>query len=276
VTIVDNYFPFDTGPGSTATAARWRLMGRLWYGSGVVPSYLNACAPSIAGSVVTIQTGAVWIDGYYGEIDSPKTVAVTGNGMVVLRMDPVARQILVVFVPNQTVPTQLLTGIYEVPVMQVTGATGKDIRIFSAPVPSGPVHAKVTRAGNFWTPSTYAVLPFDTVVYGSGFTGGVYTCPINADYLVSAQVGIETTAAGQWLNIWLQRTPVGASVINFNWNGSPSAQGASQVLVAHLTDVVPCSVGDKLQLTWLASTANLGGANGQGAIQTFMTVRALQ
>lgn len=143
MTIVDNYFPFDTGPGSTATAARWRLMARLWFGSGIVQGFLNGFAPSIAGSVVTIQTGAVWIDGYYGESDSPKTVGITGNGMVVIRMDPVARQIILIFVLGQNVPTQNQNGIYEIPLMQVTGATGVDIRQYGSPspnpIPSGTI-----------------------------------------------------------------------------------------------------------------------------------------
>ena len=145
MTVVDNYFPFDTGPGSTATAARrWRLMARLWSSTGVVPLYLNSLVPSIAGSVVTIGPGAVWIDGYYGESDSPKTVSVSGNGMVVARMDPTARNILIIFVPNQTVPTQNQNDIYEVPLALVTsGSILQDIRLFaveaSTAVPTGTV-----------------------------------------------------------------------------------------------------------------------------------------
>ena len=122
MTIVDNYFPFDSGPGQTATAARWRLMARLWSSTGVIPLFLSAMAPTIAGSVVTVGTGAVWIDGYYGESDSPKTVGVSGNGMVVAQMDPNARQITIKFISGQSTPTRNLNGIYEVPIVQVTGA----------------------------------------------------------------------------------------------------------------------------------------------------------
>ena len=247
---------------------------RLWYGSGVVPGFLGALAPSIAGSVVTLQPGAVWIDGYYGEVDSPKTVGVSGNGMVVVHAWIPQRQIAVYFVANQTVPTQNQSGIYEVPIMAVTGASGRDIRQFSAPTPGGPIRAKVARVGNFLTPSTYTTLAFDTAVYGTGFAGGVYTCPINADYLVSAQAGIGTTAAGQWVNIWLQHVTASGTT-NVSWDGSPSAQGANQVLTTSITDIVPCLVGDKLQISWLASNANLVGYNGGNGIGTFMTVRAM-
>lgn len=129
MTIVDNYFPFDQGPGATATSARWRLMARQWRGSGVIPNYLNNCNPTLAGSVVTIDTGAWWIDGFYGEIDSPKTVTITGNATIVARMDPTARQVLIA--PITVPPTQTLTGIYEVPICRVTSGTLVDIRQFA-------------------------------------------------------------------------------------------------------------------------------------------------
>jgi microcystin-dependent protein len=137
MTIVDNYFPFDTGPGSAATAARWRLMARVWSTSGVVPNYLNNCNPTLAGSVVTIDTGALWIDGYYGEIDSPKTVSTTGNGTVVAHMDPNARQITVTF--TTTVLTQSLTGVYEIPLARVTSGALTDIRQFASGGPLSEV-----------------------------------------------------------------------------------------------------------------------------------------
>jgi microcystin-dependent protein len=132
---VDNYFPFTSGPGAAATVARWRLMARNWVvgGSGVLALYLNQCIPSLFGSTVTVGTGAVWADGFYGEIDSPKTLTISGNGMVVARMDPVAQVINVVFVANQTVPTQTPTGIYEVPIAQVTGTTLTDLRALLQP-----------------------------------------------------------------------------------------------------------------------------------------------
>jgi microcystin-dependent protein len=131
MTIVDNYFPFATGPGATATAARWRLMARVFQGSGVIANYLNNMNPTIAGSVVTIDTGAVWVDGYYGENDSPKTVNITGSGttvIVVAHMDPVVSQITLTAVAS---PTQTLTGIYEVPICRVTSGALVDIRQFA-------------------------------------------------------------------------------------------------------------------------------------------------
>ena len=130
MTLVDNYFPFDTAPGNNASSARWRLMARLWCGSGVVPGYLSSFAPTLAGSVITTQSGAAWIDGFYGEMDESKTFTTSGNGMLVARMDPTAEQILLMFIPGQTTPTQSPTGLYEVPIARVTSGALVDIRQF--------------------------------------------------------------------------------------------------------------------------------------------------
>lgn len=270
MTIVDNYFPFDgTGPGATATAARWRLMARLWSGSGVVPLFLNSLRPSIAGSVVTIATGAVWIDGYYGEIDAPKSVSVSGNGMVVARMDPAARQIALYFVANQTVPVQNLTGNYEIPLMQVTGSTGKDIRQFAAPIGT-PVHARAFRAGVWSSATTTYTFGFDSISYGSGFTVGAaafFTCPINGDYLVTAHAGYIAAAVGQWYNLFLCKN--GSQVA---WSNNHAAL-VGQYLTVNPTDIIPCTVGDQLSLQH--SSSQNGNQGLVGSYMSYMTVRYL-
>ena len=191
MTIVDNYFPFDTGPGATATPARWRLMARLWSGSGVISAYSSTLTPSLAGSVVTVQPGAAWIDGYYGEINvgSPKTVSISGNGMVVVRMDPTLRQILVVFVAGQTVPTQVPNGIYEVPLMQVVGSTGTDIRQYaleaSSIIPPGTIWEYgggtippgwLPCDGHGYSTTNFAAL-FNAIGYSWGGSGGTFNVP---------------------------------------------------------------------------------------------------
>lgn len=160
MTLIDNYFPFDVGAGQAATSDRWRHMARLWYQSGVVPGYANQCRPTIAGSVVTIDLGALWIDGFYGEITIAKTVSVSGSGQVVARMDPTGRDIILVFVSGQNSPTQNLTGIYEVPLAQVASGVLTDIRQFSVPLRL-PTHTVVAETlmrptGNSITASTNA------------------------------------------------------------------------------------------------------------------------
>lgn len=273
MTIVDNYFPFDTGPGSSATAARWRLMARLFNGSGVIYNFLNALAPSIAGSVVTVQPGAVWIDGYYGEIDSPKGVGVTGNGMVVARMDPTARQVVLMFVANQTVPTQNKSGIYEVPIMQVTGATGRDIRQFARPNSAPSFQARVYRQGVWNSATTAYIFGFDTISYGTGMTGatGVITCPVDGWYLVTAQAAFVASAVGQWYNIWLgHATPAGNVNVAFSNNHSASV---GQYLTVRATDIVACNVNDQL---FMSHQASVNGCQGlTGSLFCYMTIRCL-
>lgn len=189
----DNYFPFDTGSGSGATQDRWRKMGRLWYPSGVVPGYLSQMTPSIAGSIVTIQPGGVWIDGFYGEIQTAKTVSIPGGqtGQVVARMDTGGKTIGFLFVQNQTTPSQSVSAtIYEIPIFQVTGSgAGKDARQWSANVITKPasgaivketqLHAVITASysatawsASWWSPTFTKVRP-DTLLdfwyYGSAW-----------------------------------------------------------------------------------------------------------
>lgn len=77
----DEFFPFDPGFGAAANAARWRKMAFLWAADGVVANYLNQMNATIASSVITVQTGAVFIKGYYAEIQNPQTFTV-GTGTV--------------------------------------------------------------------------------------------------------------------------------------------------------------------------------------------------
>lgn len=138
MTLVDNYFPFDTGAGAAATPARWRLMARNWCGPGIIPGYHNQCIPTLAGSVVTVDTGAVWIDGFYGENAAPKGISVAGgDGMLVARADPTGRQVIFVYVVGQTVATQSLTDIYEIPIVRMTAGAMTDIRQFASAGPGG-------------------------------------------------------------------------------------------------------------------------------------------
>lgn len=187
MTLLDNYYPFDTGAGASATPSRWRAMARYFYGSGIIPTIGNQLRGTLAGSVVTIQTGGGWFDGFYGENDSNKNVSVSGNGMVVARMDPNARTISFVFVPNQTVPTQSLTGLFELPILQISGTTATDIRQYSTALPSHTVIAEnqfkaaigtswgSTGWAGWWSGTVNKVRPdslFD-IYYGGSAYGGV-------------------------------------------------------------------------------------------------------
>jgi microcystin-dependent protein len=144
----DTYFPFTSGPGAGASFPRWRSMARNFVagGSGVISGYAGQCAPSLAGTTVTISTGAVWVDGVYGEITTPKNLTISGSGMVVARMDPTAQQVVVAFVAGQSQPAQSPTGTYEIPLASIQGNSLTDIRLMLQPttnlaIPSGLINA---------------------------------------------------------------------------------------------------------------------------------------
>jgi hypothetical protein len=234
MSLTDNYFPFDTGPGAGATPDRWRRMARNFYGSGVVPGYLNQCIPSLAAGVVTIGTGAMWIDGFYGENTVAKTVGVSGNGMVVGRMDPTGRTIQYLFVPNQTVPSQAgVTGIYEIPIMQVAGGTtGTDIRQFAPPNTNLQIQVSSLLAG------ALPVNPSMLWKLGAGQqitnTGGIFnlTFPVAFPHCL-AYFHIEPTFGGgirPWILEWggagtYGLTGVGVTLVNTT-NGAAVASTA--------------------------------------------------
>jgi microcystin-dependent protein len=107
-------------------------MARQWSSPGVIPNYNNQCRPTIIGTVVSIDTGGVWIDGFFGDNSASKSLSVSGgDGVVVARADPTARQVLFSFNLGAGNITQSLTGIYEVPIARITSGAMVDIRAFA-------------------------------------------------------------------------------------------------------------------------------------------------
>lgn len=128
MTLLDNYFPFDAGPGTIANHFRWRQMARLWFPSGVISGYLNQLAPVLSGSNVTIDTGGVWVDGFYGENTvGLKTIAWSGNGYIVARLDPVNQTITFNWV---TAITQNPTSLWDISLASITSGVLTDTRSF--------------------------------------------------------------------------------------------------------------------------------------------------
>lgn len=131
MTIIDTYYPFNTGLGAGATVTRWRAMARQFTGSGIISGYgTTMCKGSVSGSVVTVQPGAMWIDGFYGEITAAKTLSISGNGTVVARMDPSASNIALYYVTTVT-QTPNSNGIYEIPILRVASGVGTDVRQYA-------------------------------------------------------------------------------------------------------------------------------------------------
>jgi microcystin-dependent protein len=123
-------------------------MARSWLGSGVIPGYNNQCQPRLGGSVATVDTGGVWIDGFYGENSATKNISVAGgDGMLVARADPTARQVMFAYNLGTTPPTQTQTGIYEIPIARVTSGAMVDIRQYASGGPIIPAGVMMDFAG---------------------------------------------------------------------------------------------------------------------------------
>lgn len=89
------YFPYDSGLGSSSSESRWRKMATVWAVSGVVAG-LNY---SMIGDAVTVQPGAVWVGGNYAELTEAVTIGFT-TGYLVARNDTVASKIELTVVPG--------------------------------------------------------------------------------------------------------------------------------------------------------------------------------
>ena len=128
-------WPTDAGDGSVSTEARWRAMARLWAPSGVVDGYLARLDPDYAVGTVTVGAGAAWIDGHYCEQLTSSSVAVTSNGLVVIRWTPAANTFELLYRDGATTPTQT-DPTWELPLAQMSGGAMTDLREF---VTRGPV-----------------------------------------------------------------------------------------------------------------------------------------
>lgn len=139
----DEYFPFDPGaPGAaTANATRWRKMGQLWAPDGVRANFLNSLNATQAGNQVTVQSGAVFIHGYYAESQNPHSFTVGSNGTIVAQASLVTSNELVNLVYRDGITDYGSTpaanfqqdpdpgaNIWEIPIWGISGGTLVDLR----------------------------------------------------------------------------------------------------------------------------------------------------
>jgi hypothetical protein len=84
----DLQFPWDKGFGTPASSSMWRKMAQLWSADGVVAGYLQSLNATIAGTTVTVNPGACFMHGYYGEIQTAQTITGVGSsGTILARAD---------------------------------------------------------------------------------------------------------------------------------------------------------------------------------------------
>ncbi len=148
-------WPTDALDGSVANEARWRKMARLWSVSGVELGRAAELAPSLAGLNLTIGAGACWVDGHYAELAGDQVLAVTANGLAVVRFDPAANTAELLYRDAVSAPTQNPTGTWEIPIARIAGSALTDARMLVHPlVPGGIVPNNTARDLNIPAPRT--------------------------------------------------------------------------------------------------------------------------
>lgn len=129
-----NVWPTDAADGAVTSEARWRKMGRLWAPTGAAAAAAgSALQPTLAFPNLTVKAGACWVDGHYCELLADQVLAVTANGLAVVRFDPAANTAELLYRDAVSVPAQSPTGTYEMPVAKITGSVLTDARPIVTP-----------------------------------------------------------------------------------------------------------------------------------------------
>jgi hypothetical protein len=134
-----NVWPTDAADGSVSSEARWRKMARYWAPTGVCAGTGLELAPSLVYPNLTVRNGAAWVDGHFCELLGDQVLAVTPNGLVVVRFDPAANTAQLLYLDGVSVPAQSPTGIYELPIAKITGSALTDLRSVLAASGRNPV-----------------------------------------------------------------------------------------------------------------------------------------
>lgn len=101
-TTLDDYAPYDSGPGSNVTEDRWRQFAQHWRGNGVIRDIGTQFIPvgDSTGMQIKVGTGECWIKGNWGQNLSVRTIPIAAahatlgrRDLVVLRNDFVNNRI---------------------------------------------------------------------------------------------------------------------------------------------------------------------------------------
>lgn len=137
MTAMDIYYPFATGVGATASQGGWLNIASSFREGGILRGKGNALRPSISGTTVTLQTGAVLIQGFYGESTGTKTFTVPTSGgsfgIVVAQADFTSNVISLVYNASTSTPVQT-TSLWEYMVCRILAGVLTDCRAFIAPL----------------------------------------------------------------------------------------------------------------------------------------------
>jgi len=240
----DEFFPFDPGYGASANAARWRKMAQLWVADGVLANYLNQMNATIAGSTVTVQSGAVFIHGYYAELQNSQNFTVGTNGTIVAQVN-FANEVVALVYRDTIVDYggggfQQDNNVWEIPIWGVSGGTtlldlrnlinaATGLRWFANQAGSTPVASSQTLQNSFGL----ARIPYAA----QGFLHG--TLLLQFSDMSQAQSAI-CQMTYQWGQGDQQTSPsiTPANSASFN-------SGASLSIPVALTGVIPVTQGKK-------------------------------
>lgn len=108
-TAFDDYYPFDTGDGSTPSDVYWRDMAQLWLPTGVVRGAANELEVygDDSGMQVKVKTGEAWIIGCHGQLTAEKTLAIAAADGTHPRKDLVVAR---ADIENDIVELDVITG----------------------------------------------------------------------------------------------------------------------------------------------------------------------
>ena len=221
-------WPTDGADGSVATEARWRKMGRIWTPSGVVDNVSGELVPSLAFPNLTVQAGAVWVDGHYAELTGSQVLTVTANGLVVVRFDPAANSAELLYRDGASTPNQSPTGVWELPVAKLVGSVMTDLRgALVNPALDQEVSRRLSGVGAMGQTTSLA----NVQVFGGGTTAaiGAATAPTVGRYLALVEAACFSTAGISTANLDIFCTETGIH--------SPGAGYAVPVGVAQSTTI---------------------------------------
>lgn len=123
-----NVWPTDAVDGSVSSEARWRKMARGWQSTGVNAGTGADMVPTLAYPNLTVKAGSAWVDGAYCELLGDQVLAVTPNGLCVVRFDPAANTAQLLYLDGVTTPSQSPTGVFEMPIALISGSVLTDAR----------------------------------------------------------------------------------------------------------------------------------------------------
>lgn len=224
----ENYWPFDSGAGSAASSSRWELLASALLPNGVIENRYNQFNPTLASGVLTIDTGAGWINGTYFENLSTHTLAVTSDGLIVIRLDQV----------NQIVTFQQITGLIpsntatliDLPLAAMVGGVLQDWRQFTGPqrprpgtiefvlCPPSALPGALPLTGQILNRQQYSRLFLSPIVqgglgtaFGVGDGSSTFQLPDGRGYTLAGLDNMGGSAAGKLASLTALGAVVGAS-----------------------------------------------------------------